>query len=78
MSGIYTVAEIEQEIRDIQDDLKALRKLPTQQSIDGNFVSFLGKAGELRKELKGWKAELKAARSREAGSNAAQGPCFEV
>lgn len=75
---LYTSAEIEALIREVDEEIKKLIKRPAQQSLDGNFVSFAGKASELRAYRSDLAAALILRRRVDAGGSSLQGPRQEV
>lgn len=81
----YTIKECEERIRAIDAQLGKLMNLPSQASVDGQFVSYGGRVGELQKERTVWERRLYKARSDakadvagEARQSSGQGPDIEV
>lgn len=78
MATIYTAAECEAKLREIDDAIHELRLNPSQQSFDGNFLSYSGKMGELRALRRDWSLRLRSANGVERGSSSLQGPDQDI
>lgn len=74
----YTVDEIKEKIKELDDEIRTLRRRPSSQSLDGNFVSFAGQLSAAMKDRDYWRRCLALALKGERGQNGMQGPDFEV
>lgn len=71
---IYTLAQLEAQLAAVELQIVANNARPAQQSIDGNFVSFAGKASELMAQKQLLLDAIEARRRLDAGASATQGP----
>lgn len=74
MAEIYTAAELEEQIRAIDEQIKAINARPAQSTLDGNFVSWAGSISSLMQQRRELMRRLELVRARAAGASGLQGP----
>lgn len=76
---LYTVAECEEKLREIDALLSQVAAVPVSSGSDGTYYQNGGRIADLRDMRKDWEGRLAAALAYEEGGRpSGQGPDFEV
>lgn len=76
---LYTETECIAEIKQIDAEIRKIRRAPASQSVKGFSAHFMGRIKDLQAEREQWKRRLNEARSYELGRGSTlQGPTLVI
>lgn len=75
---IYSETECEAEIKQIDAEIRKIRRAPASQSVKGFSAHFMGRIKDLQAERDRWQQRLREARAYERGESTLQGPKMRV